>query len=162
MLDYAVFSLVHRAGRVKTMTAPDFQAAAALVKSKYPGASTIAIPAEELKGCNRTKLLWEWMSTVISAYFPRCCRTATYKGCRPYPGPAWCCWPSSRQPLECRSGTTSSSALRQRQTKNQNGQSNGRCEWAFHDWYAGSLVIAGLSAFGTCCVPFCTQPAVND
>ena len=66
MPDFAVFSLDDRAGRVETVTAPDPEAASALVQSKYPGATTSAIPAEELEGCNRTKLLWEWMSTVGS------------------------------------------------------------------------------------------------
>ena len=64
MPDYAVFSLDADAGGVETITASDPEAAAALVQSKYPGATTSAIPAEELEGCNRTKLLWEWMSTV--------------------------------------------------------------------------------------------------
>jgi len=64
MPDYAVFSLDDRAGRVETVTAPDPEAAAALVQAKYPGATTSAVPVGELDGTNRTKLLWEWMSTV--------------------------------------------------------------------------------------------------
>ena len=63
MPDYAMFSLDDDAGRAETVTAPDPEAAAALVQTKYPGATTSAIPAEELEGCNRSKLLWEWMST---------------------------------------------------------------------------------------------------
>ena len=64
MPDYTVFSLDNDAGRVETVNTPDAVAAAAQVQAKYPGAATSAIPAEELEGCNRTKLLWEWMSTV--------------------------------------------------------------------------------------------------
>ena len=58
------FSLDDRAARVETVTAPDAAAASALVQSKYPGATTSAIPAEEPEGCNRTKLLLAWMGTV--------------------------------------------------------------------------------------------------
>lgn len=65
MPDFAVFSLDDRAGRVETVTAPDPEAAAAQVLAKYPGATTSAVPVEELEGANRSKLLWEWMSTVI-------------------------------------------------------------------------------------------------
>ena len=57
MPDFAVFSLHERAGRVETVTAPYPEAAAALVQAKYPGATTSAVPVEDLEGCNRTKLL---------------------------------------------------------------------------------------------------------
>ena len=66
MPDFAVFSLDDDAGRVETVTAPDPEAAVAQVQAKYPGALTSAVPAEEVDGCNRTKLLWAWMSTVGS------------------------------------------------------------------------------------------------
>jgi hypothetical protein len=62
MPDYAVFSLDNEAGRVETVTASDLEAAAALVQAKHPGALTSAVPAEQAAGCNRTKLLWEWMA----------------------------------------------------------------------------------------------------
>jgi hypothetical protein len=64
MPDFVVFSLDEHAGRAETVTAPDPEAAAAQVLAKYPGATTSAIPVEELEGTNRSKLLWEWMSTV--------------------------------------------------------------------------------------------------
>ena len=57
MPDFAVFSLDDDAGRVETVTAPDPQVAAALVQAKYPGATTSAVPVEDLEGCNRPKLL---------------------------------------------------------------------------------------------------------
>lgn len=68
MSDFTVFSLDADAGRVETVTAPDPEAAAALVQAKYPEATTSAIPAEQVEGCNRTKLLWEWMATVTWAH----------------------------------------------------------------------------------------------
>ncbi len=66
MPEFAVFSLDDRAGGVETVSAPDPEAAAALVQTKYPGATTSAVPVEELEGTSRSKLLWEWMSTVDS------------------------------------------------------------------------------------------------
>jgi hypothetical protein len=62
MPDYAVFSLDAEAGRVETVTASNPEAATALVQAKYPDALTSAVPAEQVKGCNRTKLLWEWLA----------------------------------------------------------------------------------------------------
>ena len=62
MPDYTVFSLDNDAGRVETVTASNPEAATALVQAKYPGALTSAVPAEQVAGCNRTKLLWEWMA----------------------------------------------------------------------------------------------------
>ena len=52
--DFAVFSLDDRAGWVKTVTAPDPEAAAAQVQAKYPGATTSAVEmAKRLKTLRR-------------------------------------------------------------------------------------------------------------
>ncbi len=64
MPDFAVFSVDDAAGRVETVTAATPEQADAVVKAKYPGAVTSVVPAADLEGCNRTKLLWHWMSTV--------------------------------------------------------------------------------------------------
>ena len=40
--------------------------AEAVVQASHPGAITSAVPAEAMEGCNRSRLLWEWMGTVMS------------------------------------------------------------------------------------------------
>lgn len=67
MPDFAVFSADDEAGRIETITAADAAEAAAKAVADHPGAVTSVVPAEALAGCNRTKLLWNWMSTVVSS-----------------------------------------------------------------------------------------------
>jgi hypothetical protein len=64
MPDFAVFSVDEAAGRIETITAATADQAAEQVKDRYPGAVTSVVPAADLEGCNRAKLLWHWMSTV--------------------------------------------------------------------------------------------------
>ena len=64
MPDFAVFSADDLAGRIETITAADADEAAAKVVADHPGAVTSVVPAEALAGCNRTELLWIWMSTL--------------------------------------------------------------------------------------------------
>lgn len=67
MPDFTVFSLDDRAGRVENVTAANESEAVAVVQAKYPGATTSVVPAEEMEGCNRNLLLWEWMGILERA-----------------------------------------------------------------------------------------------
>lgn len=64
MPDYVVFSYDGSAGRAEPITAPSPDEAVAQVLTDYPGAIASVIPADELDGCNRTRLLWDWVGMV--------------------------------------------------------------------------------------------------
>ena len=66
MPQWVVFSLSDGAGRAESVEAASAEAAEAVVQAAHPGAITGAVPAEALEGCNRSRLLWEWMETVMS------------------------------------------------------------------------------------------------
>lgn len=62
--DYVVFSYDGSAGRAEPIAAPTPDDAITQVLTAYPGAITSVVPAEALEGCNRTRLLWEWVGMV--------------------------------------------------------------------------------------------------
>ncbi len=62
MPQWVVFSLDDGAGRAETVEAASAAAAEALVLAAHPGAMTSVVPVEALEGCNRCRLLWEWMA----------------------------------------------------------------------------------------------------
>ena len=66
MPQWVVFSLDDGAGRAETVEAASAEAAEALVQAAHPGAITSAAPAAAMEGCNRSRLLWEWMQRVMS------------------------------------------------------------------------------------------------
>ena len=66
MPQFMVFSVDDGAGRAETVEAASAEAAEALVQASHPGVITSAVPAEAMEGCNRSRLLWEWMGTVMS------------------------------------------------------------------------------------------------
>ena len=59
--EFTVFWVDELAGRAETITATSADAAVAQVLAEHPNARATAVPAEALEGCNRTRLLWEWM-----------------------------------------------------------------------------------------------------
>ena len=61
MPEFTVFWVDGLAGRAETITAISADAAVAQVLAEHPGANATAVEAEALEGCNRTRLLWEWM-----------------------------------------------------------------------------------------------------
>ena len=63
---WVVFSIDDGAGRAESVEAASAAAAEAQVQASHPGAITSAVPAEAMEGCNRSRLLWEWMQTVMS------------------------------------------------------------------------------------------------
>ena len=65
MPDFGVFVADGKAGMLLDVTAANAQQAAEQVLEEHPGAQVSAIPAEMLKGCNRTLLLWEWLGMVM-------------------------------------------------------------------------------------------------
>ena len=67
MPEWTVFSVDDGAGRAETVEAASAEAAEAVVQAAHPGAITSAVPAEALEGCNRSRLLWEWMGTHCEA-----------------------------------------------------------------------------------------------
>ena len=67
MPQFMVFSIDASAGRAETVEAASAEAAEALVLAEHPNARATALPAEALEGCNRTRLLWEWMGTHCEA-----------------------------------------------------------------------------------------------
>ena len=66
MPQFMVFSLDDGAGRAETVEAASAAAAEAQVQASHPGVITSVVPVEALEGCNRSRLLWEWMETVMS------------------------------------------------------------------------------------------------
>ena len=62
--DFVVFSYDGSAGRAEPIAATTPDDAVAQVLTAYPGAITSVVPAEALEGCNRTRLLWEWVGMV--------------------------------------------------------------------------------------------------
>ena len=65
MPQFMVFSLDDGAGRAETVEAASAEAAEALVQASHPGAITSVVPAEAMEGCNRSRLLWEWMAVAV-------------------------------------------------------------------------------------------------
>ncbi len=64
MPEFTVFWVDELAGKAETITATSAHAAVAQVLAEHPSAQATALPAEELEGCNRTQLLWEWIGMV--------------------------------------------------------------------------------------------------
>ena len=64
MPEFTVFWVDEVAGQAETITATSADAAVALVLAEHPSAQATAVAAEALEGCNRTRLLWEWMGMV--------------------------------------------------------------------------------------------------
>jgi hypothetical protein len=62
--DLKVFWVDELAGKAETLTATCADAAVAQVLAEHPSAQATAVSAEALEGCNRTRLLWEWMGMV--------------------------------------------------------------------------------------------------
>jgi hypothetical protein len=67
MANWMVFSLDDGAGRADVIEAASADAAEALVLAAHPNAITSVVPAEAMEGCNRTRMLWEWMERVLAA-----------------------------------------------------------------------------------------------
>ena len=67
MPQWVVFSVDDGAGRAETVEAASAEAAEALVQASHPGVITSAVPVEALEGCNRSRLLWEWMGAHCEA-----------------------------------------------------------------------------------------------
>ncbi len=63
---FTVFWVDELAGRAETVEAPSADAAEAQVCAAHPGAITSVVPAAAMEGCNRTRMLWEWMETVMA------------------------------------------------------------------------------------------------
>ena len=61
MPEFTVFWVDDLAGRAETISAISAAAAVAQVLAEHPSARATAVPAEAVEGCNRTRLLWEWM-----------------------------------------------------------------------------------------------------
>jgi hypothetical protein len=68
--DFVVFSLTDGAGRAEMVQASSADEAVAAVMAAHPGAVTSVVPASAVADCNRTRLLWEWMGTVMAAGHP--------------------------------------------------------------------------------------------
>lgn len=66
MPEFAVFWVDELAGRAETVEAPSADAAEAQVRAARPGAITSVVPAQAMEGCNRTRMLWAWMETVMA------------------------------------------------------------------------------------------------
>ena len=66
MPQWVVFSIDDGAGRAETVEAASAEAAEAVVQAAHPGAITSVVPAAAMEGCNRSRLVWEWMETVMS------------------------------------------------------------------------------------------------
>ena len=64
--EFTVFWVDELAGQAETITAISADAAVAQVLAEHPSARATAVPAEAMEGCNRSRLLWEWMQTVMS------------------------------------------------------------------------------------------------
>ena len=62
--EFTVFWVDELAGRAETITATSADAVVAQVLAEHPSARATAVPAEAVDGCNRTRLLWEWMGMV--------------------------------------------------------------------------------------------------
>lgn len=56
--EFTVFWGDELAGRAETITATSADAVLAQVLAEHPTARAIAVPAEAVDGCNRTRLLW--------------------------------------------------------------------------------------------------------
>jgi hypothetical protein len=65
MPEFTVFWVDELAGKAETITAINADAAVAHVLAEHPNAQATAVDAEALEGCNRTRLLWELMGTVV-------------------------------------------------------------------------------------------------
>ena len=76
MPDYVVFMADAQAGRAIPVNADNAEQARAKVLLECPGAAISVVLAEELEGCNRTMLLWEWMGLLaqseISSSWQKC------------------------------------------------------------------------------------------
>ena len=70
MPQFMVFSLDDGAGRAETVEAASAAAAEAQVLAAHPGAITSVVPAAAMEKCNRARMLWEWMETVMAAEPP--------------------------------------------------------------------------------------------
>jgi hypothetical protein len=62
--EFTVFWVDDLTGRAEAITAISADAAVAQVSAEHPSARATAVEAEALEGCNRTRLLWDWMGMV--------------------------------------------------------------------------------------------------
>jgi hypothetical protein len=62
--EFTVFWVDELAGKAETITASSADAAVAQVLAEHPSAQATAVAAEALEGCNRSRLLLEWMEMV--------------------------------------------------------------------------------------------------
>ncbi len=70
MADFVVFTLTDGAGRAEVVQASSADAAEAMVLAAHPDAITSVVPASDVRGCNRTLLLWEWMESAMASAAP--------------------------------------------------------------------------------------------
>ena len=64
MPDFGVFIADDQAGELWTITADSAEDAQAQTLATHPGATVSVVPAEELEGCSRSLLLWEWLGAL--------------------------------------------------------------------------------------------------